>query len=72
MVKTVDGSVYDFIKSVIKDKKPESGVQSYDLKRGGVSLSYSGGFINDIKPKIEAAKKKIVDGQIKVNDTYKD
>lgn len=71
MVKNVDGSVYDFIKSVLKTKKPEHGVQTYDLKKGGVGLSYSGGFIDDIKPKIEAAKKKIIDGQIKVNDQYK-
>jgi basic membrane protein A and related proteins len=70
MVKHVDGSVYDFIKSVLKDKKPEHGVETYDLKRGGVALSYSGGFINDIKPQIEAVRKKIIDGQIKVKTTY--
>jgi basic membrane protein A and related proteins len=72
MVKKVDGSVYDLIKSVVKDKKAESGVQSYDLEHGGVSLSYSGGFIDDIKPQIETAKKKIINGDIKVADTYKD
>ncbi|WFB09028.1 BMP family ABC transporter substrate-binding protein [Streptomyces sp. LX-29] len=70
-LKQVDGGVYDFVKSVVKDKKPLTGVQVYSLKKGGVDVSYSGGFIDDIKPKIEEAKKKIIDGKIKVVDTYK-
>ncbi len=70
VVKNVDGSVYDFIVSVLKDKKAMTGVQTYDLKQGGVSLSYSGGFLDDIKPKIEEAKKKIIAGDIKVKSTY--
>ncbi|MBV9831050.1 MAG: BMP family ABC transporter substrate-binding protein, partial [Marmoricola sp.] len=32
----------------------------------GVGITYSGGFIDDIKPKIEAAAAKIISGQIKV------
>lgn len=70
VVKNVDGAVFDFIKSVVKDDKPMTGTQTYDLKQGGVTLAYSGGFIDDIKPKLEAAKKKIVDGSIKVRSTY--
>ncbi|MDT3398670.1 BMP family ABC transporter substrate-binding protein [Streptomyces sp. B1866] len=72
MVKNVNGSVYDYVKSVVQAKKPETGVQTYDLKKGGVALSYSGGFLDDVKPKIEAAQQKIVAGEIKVTDTYKD
>lgn len=68
MVKNVDVGVYDFIKSV-HDGKPLSGVNSYSLAKGGVSLSTSGGFINDIQPKLDAAKKKIIDGSIKVKTT---
>ena len=33
------------------------------------SLATSGGFIDDIKPQLDAAKKKIVDGKIKVKTT---
>lgn len=69
-VKNVDVAVYDFVKS-IEDGKKLTGVQSFTLEQGGVSLSYSGGFIDDIKPKIEEAQKKISDGDIKVTDTYK-
>ncbi|WKX70811.1 BMP family protein [Streptomyces sp. XD-27] len=70
-VKNVDVAVYDFIKSVLKDKKPLEGAQRFSLKTDGVGLSYSGGFLDDIKPKLEDAKKKIIDGKIKVVDTYK-
>ncbi|MFH8368482.1 BMP family protein [Streptomyces sp. NPDC018031] len=69
-LKNVDGGVYDLVKSV-QDGKPLTGVQPYSLAEGGVGLSYSGGFLDDIKPKIEEAKKKIIDGDIKVVDTYK-
>ncbi|WP_406159884.1 BMP family ABC transporter substrate-binding protein [Streptomyces sp. NBC_00882] len=65
MVKNVDVGVYDFIKSV-NDGKPLTGNQIYSLAKGGVSLSTSGGFIDDIQPKLDEAKKKIVDGTIKV------
>jgi basic membrane protein A len=60
--------VYDFIKSV-HDGKPLTGNNVYSLAKNGVSLATSGGFINDIQPKLDAAKKKIVDGQIKVKTT---
>ncbi|MEU2711065.1 BMP family ABC transporter substrate-binding protein [Streptomyces sp. NPDC007205] len=65
MVKNVDVGVYDFVQSV-KDGKPLTGNNIYSLAKGGVSLATSGGFIKDIQPKLDAAKKKIVDGQIKV------
>ncbi|GAA2708032.1 MULTISPECIES: BMP family ABC transporter substrate-binding protein [Streptomyces] len=65
VVKNVDVSVYDLAKSV-KDGKPLTGPHQYLLKDGGVSLATSGGFIDDIKDKIEAAKKQIVEGQVKV------
>ncbi|MEU6284859.1 BMP family ABC transporter substrate-binding protein [Streptomyces sp. NPDC047028] len=65
MVKNVDVGVYDFIKSV-HDGKPLTGNQVYSLSKGGVKLATSGGFIDDIQPKLDAAKKKIVDGTITV------
>jgi basic membrane protein A len=68
MVKNVDVGVYDFIKSV-HDGKPLTGVNNYSLAKGGVGLATSGGFIDDIKPKLDAAKQKIVSGEIKVKTT---
>ncbi|MGX4690223.1 BMP family lipoprotein [Streptomyces sp. JNUCC 63] len=68
MVKNVDVGVYDFVKSV-HDGKPLTGTNTYSLAKDGVSLSTSGGFVDDIQSKLDAAKKKIVDGQIKVKTT---
>ncbi|MEU6087627.1 BMP family ABC transporter substrate-binding protein [Streptomyces sp. NPDC047085] len=68
MVKNVDVGVYDFIKSV-HDGKPLTGVNTYSLEKGGVSLATSGGFIADIQAKLDAAKKQIVDGSVKVKTT---
>lgn len=68
VVKNVDTGVYDLIKSV-KDGKPLTGTQTYSLAKDGVSLVPSGGFIKDIQPKIDEAKKKIIDGEIKVKTT---
>ncbi|MGW1002417.1 BMP family lipoprotein [Streptomyces sp. NPDC002520] len=68
MVKNVDVGVYDFIKSV-HDGKPLTGVNTYSLEKNGVSLATSGNFIGDIQAKLDDAKKKIVDGSIKVKTT---
>ncbi|MEU3754478.1 BMP family ABC transporter substrate-binding protein [Streptomyces olivoreticuli] len=65
VVKNVDVAVFDLIKSV-QDGKPFTGEHQYLLKDNGVSLATSGGFIDDIKPQIEEAKKNIVDGKVKV------
>ncbi|GAA0488167.1 MULTISPECIES: BMP family lipoprotein [Streptomyces] len=68
VVKNVDVAVYDVIKSV-KDGKPLTGTAHLTLKQNGVKLATSGGYIDDIKDKIEAARKKIVDGDVKVPET---
>ncbi|MCZ4120728.1 BMP family lipoprotein [Streptomyces sp. H39-S7] len=68
VVKNVDGSVYDVIKSV-KDGKPLTGAHTYNLAAGGVGLATSGGFIDDIKTQLDAAKKKIADGSVTVRTT---
>ncbi|HEY5833515.1 BMP family lipoprotein [Streptomyces sp.] len=67
-IKNVDVATYDLIKSV-QDKKPKTGTNAYDLSTGGVSLSTTGGFIDDIKAQIDAAKQKIASGEIKVSTT---
>ncbi|MGW5053062.1 BMP family lipoprotein [Actinokineospora sp. NPDC004072] len=68
MVKNVDVSVFDVIKSV-KDGQFKAGPQVYDLKAGGVSYSTSGGKIDDIVPQIEEYEQKITSGEIQVKAT---
>ncbi|MFI2202281.1 BMP family protein [Streptomyces sp. NPDC020192] len=67
-VKNVDVGVYDLIQSV-HNGKPLTGNNVYSLAKNGVSLATSGGFLNDIQSKLDAAKQKIVSGQIKVKTT---
>ncbi|WP_406496817.1 BMP family ABC transporter substrate-binding protein [Streptomyces sp. NBC_00846] len=68
VVKNVDGGVYDLVKSV-KDGKPLTGTQAYSLAEGGVGLTTTGDHLKDIQPQLDEAKKKIVDGTIKVKTT---
>jgi basic membrane protein A len=68
-IKNVDVAVYDLINSVKKDNKPKVGTNSYDLANNGVSLATSGNFLSDVQAQIDAAKQKIVSGQIKVSST---
>lgn len=68
VVKNVDGGVFELIKSV-KDGKPLTGVQTYSLAENGVSLTSTGDHLKDIQAKLDEAKKKIIDGSIKVKST---
>ncbi|MGW9077605.1 BMP family lipoprotein [Streptomyces kronopolitis] len=68
VVKNVDVAVFDLIKSY-EAHKPLTGIHAYDLKHQGVSLATSGGFIKDIEPQIDAARKKIIEGKVKVKET---
>lgn len=65
MVKGVDVGVLAFLKSV-HEGNFKGGNHIYDLKAGGVSLSPTGGHIDDIKAKLDELKKGIEDGTIKV------
>ena len=65
MVKRVDVAVFDFLASAVNGK-PLSGQHIYDLKVGGVDFSTSGGQVDDIKAKLDAAKADIISGKIKV------
>lgn len=68
VVKNVDVAVFDLVKSV-EDGKPLTGVHAYDVKHNGVTLATSGGFIKDIQREIDAARDKIVEGRVKVQET---
>ncbi|MFC4010588.1 BMP family protein [Nonomuraea purpurea] len=65
MLKRVDVGVFEFIKAAQGGAKGGSNT-TYDLKVDGVGLSTTGGEIDDIKDKLDAAKKDIVDGKITV------
>ncbi|KRV46912.1 ABC transporter substrate-binding protein [Wenjunlia vitaminophila] len=69
--KNCSGAVYDFIKSVVEDKKPMTGVHEFSLKDDGVGFSVSNPDFaakKETVTKIEAAKEKIISGELKVND----
>jgi basic membrane protein A len=65
MLKRVDVATYDMIQSVA-DSKPLTSYQTYDLKVDGVGYSTSGGFVDDIKSKLDDYAAKIKSGETKV------
>ena len=71
MVKRVDNAVYDVVKEVT-DGKFASGFHSFGLDKDGVAFALDENNKNLISQetlqKVEAAKKEIVGGQIKVTD----
>jgi basic membrane protein A len=75
MLKRVDNAVYDVIAAATAGKKVNDPLgggafgRTYGLKLGGVGVSYSGGYINQYKSKIDAAAKAITAGKIKVPTT---
>lgn len=65
MTKGVDVATFDMVKSVV-DGEPLASYTTYDLKVGGVDVSTSGGFINDIKAQLDKARQDIISGKVKV------
>jgi basic membrane protein A len=65
MLKRIDTAVFDYVKANA-DKAVKPGFVSYDLKSEGVGYSKSGGFVDDISDKIDAAADKIKSGEIVV------
>ncbi|MEU1668317.1 BMP family ABC transporter substrate-binding protein [Streptomyces sparsogenes] len=69
--KGVSDAVFNLVKSV-KDGKPQSGTVRYGLKTGGVGLADSNPAyqkMTKVVEAVEAAKKKIISGEIKVKTT---
>tara|TARA_B100001287_G_scaffold76401_1_gene63513 strand:+ start:242 stop:1348 length:1107 start_codon:yes stop_codon:yes gene_type:complete len=63
MVKAVDVSIYNAAKATMEGTF--TGGPSVDnLATGGIYLSYSGGYIDDIKDTIDSYKEKIMNGEI--------
>lgn len=67
MLKKVDVAVFDFIKSVTEDSFTP-GPLTYDLEKGGVDYSTSGGKVDDITDQLDEFKSKIISGEITVTD----
>jgi basic membrane protein A len=64
-LKRVDTSVFDEVKS-FQEKGLKPGFINYDLKNDGVGYAKSGGFVDDIADKLDAASEKIKSGEIVV------
>ena len=65
MVKHVEVAVYEAIRDFVGGKYTDDH-KVYDLKAGGVGYATSGGFVDDIKDKLETAKAAIIAGTIVV------
>jgi basic membrane lipoprotein Med (substrate-binding protein (PBP1-ABC) superfamily)/DNA-binding SARP family transcriptional activator len=65
MVKRYDRAVYAILEEYANgDLKP--GARQFDLADGGVDLADSGGFIDDIRPQLDALRARIIAGEIDV------
>lgn len=64
-LKRIDTAVFDEIKG-FKEKTLEAGFVNYDLKTDGVGYATSGGYLDDVKDKLDAAAEKIKSGEIVV------
>ncbi|MEP6762100.1 MAG: BMP family ABC transporter substrate-binding protein [Sporichthyaceae bacterium] len=65
MLKRVDNAVFDFVERASKGEF-KAGIHQWDLTNEGIGYATSGGKIDDIKPKLEEYKAKIISGEIKV------
>jgi basic membrane protein A len=65
MLKHVDVAVFETIKAVA-DGDTKGGIITFDLKTDGVGYSTSGGFLDDVKDKLDAYKADIISGKIVV------
>ncbi|HEX6230426.1 MAG TPA: BTAD domain-containing putative transcriptional regulator [Actinomycetota bacterium] len=65
MVKRYDEAVYRLLVEYARGQL-RTGVRYFDLAAGGVGITYSGGFIDDLRPRIEALEADIAAGRIDV------
>jgi len=72
MIKRVDVAVDETIKDFAAGKNQGGKTIVFDLKADGVGYSTSGGYVDDIKTKLDDFKAKIISGDIKVHDYMED
>ncbi|GAA3292007.1 MULTISPECIES: BMP family lipoprotein [Dactylosporangium] len=65
MLKRVDNAVFNFVKDYAAGNF-KGGATVFDLKADGVGYATSGGKVDDIKDKLDAAKADIVSGKVTV------
>lgn len=65
MIKRVDVAVFQTVKAVA-DGDTTGGIITFDLKADGVGYATSGGYLDDVKDKLDAFKADIISGKIKV------
>ncbi|MER7005646.1 BMP family ABC transporter substrate-binding protein [Dactylosporangium sp. NPDC000555] len=65
MLKRVDNAVFNFVKDYAANNF-KAGATVFDLKTDGVGYATSGGQVDDIKDKLDAAKADIVSGKVTV------
>ena len=65
MVKRVDTAVYTVMEEHARGEWT-GGVRWFGLAEGGVELSYSGGFIDDLRPELDRLRAQIGSGEIEV------
>ena len=59
-------SYVSFADEEVKEAPKESEEVAEDVESGGIDISYTGGYIDDIKDEIEAYRAKIISGEITV------
>jgi basic membrane lipoprotein Med (substrate-binding protein (PBP1-ABC) superfamily) len=65
MLKRYDRAEYTILEQYASGEfRP--GAQIFDLATGAVDLSYSGGFIDDIRPQLDDLRQRVISGEIDV------
>ena len=65
MIRRPDLAIYTALEEYARGEF-RSGARTFDLASDGVGLAYSGGFIDDIRPRIEDLRARIIADQIEV------
>lgn len=65
VLKRFDSAIYDALSDFAAGSL-QPGIRRPNLESGGVDISYSGGFIDDIRPRLDELKAEIIAGQIGV------
>ena len=65
VLRRMDVAVYEVIVDFARGEF-QPGPRTFDLASGGIDISYSGGYIEDIRPQLEAAREQIIAGRIVV------
>jgi basic membrane protein A len=72
MLKQIGNSIYDTSKQIEEGKAPMGTLETYGLKNDGVALVYNDALVPAAaKAKVEAAKAKVLSGEIKVDTAFK-